>query len=98
MVRSTPYKQLLNHLKARYGPLLISGNEAYQVVSITDKLGVEVAYGWVLSRQSEGEFEDCWMTEAVISAEQFMRRELVQTYTLLEIAVASSLAIFQSAV
>lgn len=70
MVRSTPYDRLLNHRSARYGPLAVSRDEAYQIVIITDQAGEDVAYLWVLSRQSEGEFKDCWMTAAVISAEQ----------------------------
>jgi hypothetical protein len=78
MVRSTPYDRLLNHLSARYGPMAISGNEARQIVIITDMEGEEIAYYWGLSRQSEGEFKDCWMTNAVIPAERPTQREFVQ--------------------
>ena len=39
MVRSPPYHWLLNHVKAYYGPVAVSGTEAYQLVTITDKGG-----------------------------------------------------------
>ncbi len=66
MVRSAPYDRLLNHRSARYGPLAVSDGQAYQRVMITDSQGEEIAYHWVMSRQSEGQFKDCWMTDAVI--------------------------------
>ena len=70
MVRSAPYQQLLNHRSARYGPSSVFGDKAYQLVTIIDKQGDEVAYLWVLSRQGEGEFAGCWMTDAVISSQR----------------------------
>lgn len=75
MVRAAPYNRLLNHLNARYGPLTVSGNTAFQMVSIIDNAGKETAYVWVLSLQSEGEFKDCWMTDAVIPAQPPTRRD-----------------------
>ena len=33
---------------------------------VTDAAGEEVVYHWVLSRQSEGEYKDCWMTDGVL--------------------------------
>ena len=38
----------------------------------------EVGYVWVLSRQTEGAFKDCWMTDAVIAAEREVQRQLTQ--------------------
>ncbi len=77
MVRSAPYDRLLNHLSAQYGPVAVSANEARQMVIIVDAAGEEVGYIWVLSRQSEGAFKDCWMTDAVIPAERSVQREPV---------------------
>jgi len=70
MVRSAPYHRLLNHLNAHYGPVAVSGDEAYQVVTIIDEAGAEAAYVWVLSLQSEDEFKDGWTTDAVIPADR----------------------------
>ncbi|NNJ96745.1 MAG: hypothetical protein HKP12_06250, partial [Gammaproteobacteria bacterium] len=46
----------------------VSDNRAHQLVTITDMVGEEITYHWVLTRQTEGEFKDCWMTNAVIPA------------------------------
>ncbi len=78
MVRSPPYDRLLNHRSARYSPVLVSGNEALQVVIITDRNGEEFAYHWLLSRQDQGELKDCWMTNAVIPAPPPAQHEFVQ--------------------
>lgn len=77
MVRSAPYNHLLNHLNASYGPLSVSGEAAYQLVTIVDKKGEAYAYTWLLSRQREGKFKDCWMTDAVIPAEQPVQHKVV---------------------
>jgi len=78
MVRSAPYDRLLNHRSARYSPMAISGDEAHQTVTVTDSEGEEITYHWVLSRQSEGEFKDCWMTSAVIADQQPKQRDFVK--------------------
>jgi len=81
MVRSVPHDRLLNHRSARYGPMAISGDNAHQLVTVTDREGEEIRYHWVLSRQGEGEFKDCWMTNAVIAAEPTAQREFVNMQT-----------------
>jgi hypothetical protein len=70
MVHSAPYDRLLNHRSARYGPLVVSDDEAYQRVIIIDSAGEEIAYHWVLSRQSEGQYTDCWMTDGVLPVQR----------------------------
>lgn len=70
MVSSAPYDRLLNHLNASYGPVSMTGEGAFQTVTITDREGQETAYLWVLSRHTKGQFKDCWMTDAVIAAER----------------------------
>ncbi len=70
MLRSAPYDRLLNHRSVRYGPLAVSDDQAYQRVIITDAAGEEIAYRWMLSRQSEGQFKDCWMTDAVMPVQR----------------------------
>ncbi len=89
MVRSAPYDRLLNHLNARYDPVAVSGNRAYQMVTITDIAGEKVAYVWVLSRQSEGEFKNCWMADAVIPAERSARRKITRTFNMIEATFAT---------
>lgn len=69
MLRSPPYDRLLNHRAVRYGPLEVDDDTAYQPVVVTDSAGAQVAYVWVLTRQRDGEYEGCWMTDAVISSD-----------------------------
>lgn len=69
MLRSPPYDRLLNHRAVTYGPLEIEKDTAYQPIVVTDSDGEQLAYLWVLSRQGDGEYRDCWMTDAVISSE-----------------------------
>jgi hypothetical protein len=78
MLRSDPYDRLLNHRRARYGPIAIAANQAYQTVTITDAVGERIDYHWVLTRQTTGEYEGCWMTNAVIPAKQPTQRQLTQ--------------------
>ena len=78
MVRSAPYDRLLNHRRAEYSPIAISGNQAQQLVVIIDADGNETGYVWVLSRQAEGEYKECWMTDAVIPAEREVERQFTQ--------------------
>ena len=78
MVRSAPYDRLLNHRRAEYSPMAVSGNQAQQIVVIIDAEGKEVGYVWVLSRQTEEPLKDCWMTDAVIPAEREVQRQLTQ--------------------
>jgi hypothetical protein len=79
MVRTAPYDRLLNHLNAEYSPTKLSDDKAYQLVTITDRLGVKITYLWVLSKQIEGEFEGCWMTDAVIPSETRQQGRLIPT-------------------
>ena len=78
MVRSAPYDRLLNHRRAEYSPMAVSGNQAQQIVVIIDAEGNEAGYVWVLARQTEGLLKDCWMTDAVIPAEREVQRQLTQ--------------------
>ena len=78
MVHSSPYDRLLNHRQASYEPLALAGDTAHQRVTITDTVGEEIIYHWVLVRQVEGEYKDCWMTDAVIPADRPVQRILTQ--------------------
>ena len=81
MVHSPPYDRLLNHRVARYSPIAISGDEAHQIVIVTDTKGGETPYHWVLALQAEGEYKDCWMTDAVIPVERPKQHETLQSFS-----------------
>jgi len=67
MLRSPPYDRLLNHATAEFGAVDVRGEQAFQAVVVTDSRAQRFSYLWVLARQPEGEYENCWMTDAVIS-------------------------------
>jgi hypothetical protein len=69
MLRSPPYDRLLNHREVEYGPLRVDNDTAYQPVIVTASDGQRAGYLWVMSRQRDGEYKDCWMTDAVLSTE-----------------------------
>ena len=60
------YRPLLNHQIAHYGELQIEGDKALQLVVLTTSEGDRVSYIFVLSRQTDGHYEDCWMTDTVL--------------------------------
>lgn len=62
------YEALLDHRDANIGPLELHAGAAYVPVIITDRGGAQHGFVWVLGRQSEGAFANCWMTDAVLRA------------------------------
>lgn len=76
MVRSPPYDHLVNHASVDFGPVVLVDGKAYQPVVVSDAQGDTAGYLWILSRQTSGEFEGCWMTDAVISTDDGTARRL----------------------
>lgn len=66
LVKTPEYRPMLNHRRAEPGPLITSGDLAEQRVLITTAAGDQVSYVFVLSRQREGAYAGCWMTEGVL--------------------------------
>ena len=61
------YSALINHRSALYSkPLPVSREDVHiqLVLIISAEYGNQV-YHWLLSKQSEGEYKDCWMTDGV---------------------------------
>jgi hypothetical protein len=65
MVKSAAYGAMLNSKSARYGDLQIQGDQALQMVFLTAADGTKAGYIFQLSRQSDGPFKGCWMTDGV---------------------------------
>jgi hypothetical protein len=66
MLKNGAYKPMLNHRSAEVGPATIKGSEADLKVTIVDSEGQQTIYMFVLSRQADGPFRGCWMTDGVI--------------------------------
>ena len=67
MIKSPPYRAMLNARTIAYGNIRISDTRAIQEVRLTGADGINITYIFFLRRQSDAPFEGCWMTEAVIA-------------------------------
>ena len=65
VVTDGAYRPLLGHRRTVRGALKVAGDRATQRVVVTTATGALVAYTFTLTRQTEGEYEGCWMTERV---------------------------------
>jgi hypothetical protein len=63
LVRNPVYAPLLNFESVSFGPVQVIGDEAEQRVAIVASSGAEARYCFRLSRQCEGAFAGCWMTD-----------------------------------
>ena len=66
MIRQGPYSLMLAYENAAYHPVEIVENRARQRVTLIGS-GLAVDYEFYLSRQDEGEWRGCWMTDAVVA-------------------------------
>lgn len=62
------YPEMLNHRSATLAPLISHGNQALQGVELIDRSGISHRYVFQLSRQTEGKYKDCWLTDSVVQA------------------------------
>lgn len=65
MLKSPPYRSMLNHKSAEFDPIEISGDRAVQRVKLVGADGQAVIYIFSLSKQTEAPYKDCWMTDGV---------------------------------
>jgi hypothetical protein len=65
LVRDDTYRPLLNHRHAARGPAHVTGDRATVRVVITTVNGERVAYLFALSRQNDGQYKGCWMTDGL---------------------------------
>lgn len=68
MVKSRAYQPMINFQAAEYGELKLSEDKgsAEQTVTLMSAGGEEAVYVFHLSKQPDGEFKGCWMTDGVI--------------------------------
>lgn len=66
LVKNPVYAPLLNFKKCEVNKIHIEGDQAQQIVIITDRHGKKAAYLFSLSKQQSGPYQHCWMTDSVI--------------------------------
>jgi hypothetical protein len=70
MIRTAPYSVMLNHRAASYGPTTLGEARMRQEVTITARDGSKTRFVWLVSRQRDGTYAGCWMTDAVVTVDQ----------------------------
>jgi hypothetical protein len=65
IVKSPAYSPLLNNRSSSILGSEVKGNQAKVGVKIVAADGRELTYVFILSKQNEGHFNNCWMTDGV---------------------------------
>jgi len=66
IINQPDYSALLNSASYLIGEVEIENDQARSLVTIKTAADKRVRYVFILSRQSGGEYKDCWMTDAVL--------------------------------
>lgn len=66
MIKSPIYDMLLHHVRSDSLPLYMHGSEARKFVVLESEQGELECYLFILNRQREGPYRQCWMVDAVI--------------------------------
>lgn len=66
MVHNVMYRDMLNHKEANYGELDVQSDTAQQDVVLVSEEGEKTKFGFTLSKQKNGKWSGCWMTDSVI--------------------------------
>jgi Domain of unknown function (DUF4864) len=66
LVHGSQYSSLINAVEGSVGKVVIRDSEARVLARIVSAGGSEVYYVFLLSKQTEGEYINCWMTDGVV--------------------------------
>ncbi|HET6568591.1 MAG TPA: DUF4864 domain-containing protein [Rhodothermales bacterium] len=69
LVHNPVYSPVLNHQHARYGHINVNDDRASISVVIVSEDAERYGYLFTLSRQQDGPYDGCWMTESVVPFE-----------------------------
>jgi hypothetical protein len=69
MVKNPAYAPLLNHKSAGVKEIAVKDDQAAELATITDDTGFKTYFIFQLSKQTEGNLKDCWMTDGVIQVQ-----------------------------
>lgn len=66
LVKNPLYRPLIGFEHAELDPIRYAGNLAHQHVHVHHRSGEIFSYVFTLSRQRDGEYRGCWMTDGVL--------------------------------
>lgn len=66
IVHSAAYSALLKSQASEIRGVVVQGDDARVYVTVTSAGGSELNFLFILSRQVQGDYRDCWMTDSVM--------------------------------
>ncbi len=66
LIKTPAYRTLIGFERAEFSMVSVKGRTAQQAVRIIHTNGESAIFAFVLSKQDEEPYRDCWMTDAVI--------------------------------
>jgi hypothetical protein len=66
MVHGSQYSSLINAMEGSVAKVVIRDSKAQVLARVVSAGGSEVYYVFLLSKQTEGEYINCWMTDGVL--------------------------------
>jgi hypothetical protein len=66
IVHSTAYSPLLESHASEVRGVIVQEDQARVYVTVTSANGAQLNFLFMLSRQGEGDYHDCWMTDSVM--------------------------------
>jgi hypothetical protein len=66
IVKSAAYLPMINNRGSAVVGSRVDGDHAKVAIKITPYDGPQLTYLFVLTKQHEGDFDDCWMTDSVL--------------------------------
>jgi hypothetical protein len=70
IVKSRAYSPMVNNLASSVIGSQIEGDHAKVAIRVTPEKGPQLTYLFVLTKQHDGEFTDCWMTDSVVPIQE----------------------------
>jgi hypothetical protein len=70
IVKSAAYSPMVNNLASSVIGSQIQGDHAKVAIRVTPEKGSQLTYLFVLTKQHDGEFNDCWMTDSVVPVQE----------------------------
>jgi Domain of unknown function (DUF4864) len=69
MVKTPTYAPLVNSKSIDFGDIHNDDSAAQQLVHVTTPDGQDAFYIFILHKQTDGQFQNCWMTDGVVRVE-----------------------------
>ena len=66
LVKTPSYKSLIGFERAEFGVMVVKGQSAQQTIKVIHTNSDTAMFAWLLSKQDDNPYVDCWMTDAVV--------------------------------